>query len=409
MRHMQKIVFVAPFLMESTLRFIEAVCGLPGVEVGLISQDPAERIPQALRPRLAEHLAVPDALDPQGIADGVRTLSSRMGGIDRLLGTLEELQVPLGEVRATLGITGMSGETAQNFRDKARMKDVLQQAGLPCARHRRVSSAAETWAFAAEVGYPLIVKPTAGSGSRNTFRVDTEERLGEVLSWGVPTSGQTTMIEEFVSGEEHSFDSVFLNGKLVWYSINHYFPGCLEVLENDWIQWSVVLPREVDNPTYGKIRHAAEQSLQALGMVNGLSHLEWFEREDGSVVISEVGARPPGAQFTSLISYAHNIDFYRAWARLMVFDEFDPPARPYAAGIAFLRGQGSGRIKAIHGVQEAARDLSGLAVEVKLPVPGARTTGAYDGDGFVLVRHPETDVVEQALSRIVNQIRVDVE
>jgi predicted ATP-grasp superfamily ATP-dependent carboligase len=409
MRAMTKIVFVAPFLLESTLRFIEAACSLPGVEVGLVSQDPVQRIPEALRPRLSEHLAVADALDPQRIAEAVRTLSSRMGGIDRLLGTLEELQVPLGEVRSTLGIVGMRGETAQNFRDKARMKDILQQAGLPCARHRRVSSRAEAWAFATEVGYPLIVKPTAGSGSRNTFRVEDEERLREVLSWGSPSSGQTTMIEEFITGDEYSFDSVFLNGKLVWYSINHYYPGCLEVLENNWIQWAVVLPREADDPVYDRIRHAAEQSLKALGMYTGLSHMEWFKRKNGDVVISEVGARPPGAQFTTLISYAHDINFYNAWARLMVFDEFDPPGRPYAAGIAFLRGQGSGRIKAIHGVQEAARDVGGVAVDVKLPVEGTRTTGTYDGDGFVLVRHPETQVVEQALERIVSQIRVEVE
>jgi hypothetical protein len=42
-------------------------------------------------------------------------------------------------------------------------------------------------------------------------------------------------------------------------------------------------------------------------------------------------------------------------------------------------------------------------------VEGTRTTGTYDGDGFVLVRHPETQVVEQALERIVSQIRVEIE
>ena len=70
-------------------------------------------------------------------------------------------------------------------------------------------------------------------------------------------------------------------------------------------------------------------------------------RADGRYAISEVGARPPGAQFVRLISYAHDTDMYRAWARLMIFDEFDPPERPFAAGAAYLRGQGTGRVKAV--------------------------------------------------------------
>jgi biotin carboxylase len=303
----------------------------------------------------------------------------------------------------------MSGSTARNFRDKARMKDVLAAAGLPCARHARVSSEEEVWRFARETGYPLIFKPTAGSGSRSTFRVQDEEQLREALGRGAPTAQSESMIEEFVTGEEHSFDSVCLDGKLVWYSTTDYFPGPLQVLENPWIQWCVVLPREVRRPDVDGFVPVAQAALRALGMVNGFSHMEWFRRPDGRYAISEVGARPPGAQFVRLISYAHDTDLYAAWARLMIFDEFVPPARPFAAGAAYLRGQGTGRVKAVRGLREV-RDLVGkLAVEVKLPPQGAPTTGTYDGDGYVIVRHPRTEVVRKALSVLVRTVRVELE
>jgi hypothetical protein len=126
------------------------------------------------------------------------------------------------------------------------------------------------------------------------------------------------------------------------------------------------------------------------------------------VAISEVGARPPGAQFTTLMSYAHDTDMYRAWARLMVFDEFDPPERKYAAGAAFLRGQGRGRIKAIHGIEELRKNVESLAVEVRLPRIGAPSKGTYDGDGYVIVRHPDTEVVREATAQIVHHIRVEL-
>jgi biotin carboxylase len=303
----------------------------------------------------------------------------------------------------------MDGETARNFRDKARMKEVLRAHGLPCARHVRVKTPEEALGFVREVGFPVIVKPTAGSGSRDTFRVEDEDQLREVLNLDGAPSGAETMIEEFITGREHSFDSVFLGGRLVWHSVCHYFPRPLDIMENEWMQWCVVIPREADHPRYRDIRVVAERSLQVLGMENGLSHMEWFRRPDGGLAISEVGARPPGAQFVTLISYAHAIDLYRAWAHLMVFDEFAPPERPFAAGAAFLRAQGSGKkITAIRGAEEVVASLRGVAVEVQLPAEGAVPRSGYEGDGYVIVRHPRTEVVEDALDQIVRNIRVEL-
>lgn len=44
---------------------------------------------------------------------------------------------------AIIGVEGIGESVARNFRDKARMKDVLRDAGVPCARHKRLNSAAE--------------------------------------------------------------------------------------------------------------------------------------------------------------------------------------------------------------------------------------------------------------------------
>ncbi len=121
-----------------------------------------------------------------------------------------------------------------------------------------------------------------------------------------------------------------------------------------------------------------------------------------------MGARPPGAQITSLISYAHDVDFYRAWARLVALDEFEPPAREYAAGCAYLRGQGKGRVKAVHNLSVIERELAPIVVESKLPRPGQAQSTSYEGEGYVILRHPETAVVEEGLKRIVSTVRVEL-
>jgi len=155
-------------------------------------------------------------------------------------------------------------------------------------------------------------------------------------------------------------------------------------------------------------RIAGFAGVRALGLETGLSHMEWFRLGDDRIAVSEVGARPPGAQFTSLLSYAHDTDFYRAWPQLMVFDEFAPPPRRYAAGAAYVRGQGRGRVRRIAGLDEAQRRFGDLVVEAKLPREGQAPSDSYEGDGFIIVRHPETEVVENALREIVRLIRVEL-
>jgi len=406
---MVNVVFVAPFFLDTTLRFVDAAAGLPGVRLGLVSQDPEEKLPKGLRSRLAGHYRVEDGVAVDSLRPALHAMRKAFGSVDRILGTLEQLQVPLGALRDELSVPGLGADAALNFRDKARMKTVLAKAGLPCARHRLATHPEDAFAFAQEVGYPLILKPPAGAGARATYRCDDEKTLGECVSAMRPSPQQPVLVEEFMTGEEHSFDSVVLGGKIAWYSVNDYYPSPIEVLRHPWIQWCVVSPREVDRPRYAAIREAAGPALSALGLENGLSHMEWFLRPDGRIAISEVGARPPGAQFATLISYAHDFDLYREWAKLMVFDRFEPPPRRFAVGAAYLRGQGTGdRVKAIHGIAEAQKEVGDLVVEAKLPQAGQSPSGTYEGEGYIILRHPETDVVERGLRRLVERIYVEL-
>jgi formate-dependent phosphoribosylglycinamide formyltransferase (GAR transformylase) len=406
---MPNVVFVAPFLLAATSRFVRSVAQLPGVRFGLISQGPVEQLDADLRPQVAAHYRVDDTFDAQQLIRATKWIASRMQGVDRLLGTLEQLQVPLAEAREELGLEGMRAETARNFREKNRMKELLRAAGIPVARQRLLRSVEEGVAFARDVGYPLVVKPPAGAGAIATFQVEDEEQMRRGLQ-GIGASGENPVqCEEFISGLERSFEVVSMGGKPVWHSLTRYAPPPLDVLRNPWIQWTVLLPgREVDDPGYDDVRKAGFAALKALGMDTGISHMEWFRRRDNSVLVSEIAGRPPGAQIMTLISYAHDIDMYSAWARLMVYGEFDPPPRKYAAGAAFLRGQGRGRVTAIHGIERAQRELGQLVVEAKLPQKGQPQASSYEGEGYVIFKHEDTTLVERALQRVIEIVRVEL-
>lgn len=223
-----------------------------------------------------------------------------------------------------------------------------------------------------------------------------------------PEPDRPTLLEEFVVGDEHAFDCVFVNGKPRWWNISRYHPTPLEVMENPWIQWVVVLPRDISGPEYTAIGQAGPEAIATFGLDTGLVHMEWFRRADGSIAISEAAVRPPGAQFSTLISYAHDFDLYSAWARLMIFREFDPPERRYSVGAVYLRGQGDGKVRVIHGLDVAQSKVAGLVIEAKLPEEGQSPTGHYEGEGYVIVRHPDTSRVEEAVAAIVSSVRVEL-
>ena len=404
---MKHVVFVVPYLGQTTYRFFTPMLQIPDVRVSVVTHEPLENFPSSVRDQLVGHYRVNNTLDAGQVVMACRFLMQKNGPIHRLVGFLEDLQITLGIVRDHLGIFGMNEATARNFREKARMKDVLRNNGLPCARHLLATNAEDVWAFRQKVGYPIVIKPPAGAGARNTFQINNDQEMRDYLSVSQLSQQDPTLFEEFIQGEEYSFEGISIDGQLVWYSATRYYPTPLEVLKNPWIQWCVLLPKELDAPHYRSILEANKKALPALGMQTGLSHMEWFLRKDGSIAISEVAARPPGAQIMTLTALGHDFDFHKAWVELMILNRFPNPQRKYAAGAAFLRGQGKGRVKAVHGLDQAQREVGDLVVEAKLPQIGQTPSPSYEGEGYVVVKHHDTEVVKKALSRLISTIRVE--
>jgi len=91
----------------------------------------------------------------------------------------------------------------------------------------------------------------------------------------------------------------------------------------------------------------------------------------------------------------------------VVDDGFDGPfVRKYAVGCAYLRGVGRGRVLRVSGVDRAQELVGRHVVEARLPEPGAPRSDSYEGDGHVIVRHPDTEVVTAAMKTIIETIQV---
>lgn len=403
------VAIVAPFFRPNTLRYLDALVRLPDVRLSVLTCDSARTL-AARAPKLAQKVhavvSVATSLDGAAITQAARELMATHGTIDRLLGILEQLQQPIGEARTALSIPGMSAEVAFNFRDKARMKDVLRAAGLDVARHCRVTSIAQGRAFAELVGFPLVLKPVAGVGAKATVRISGAEELETALAQFRPSESTPVQAEEFITGIERTLEAVLIDGEPVWWSGTRYAPSPLQTLENAWMQYTVTLPAEETAPWTDFVATSV-RALQALGLKTGLSHMEWFETADGRFVIGEVGARPPGVNIMPLMSHVFGHDMIAAWCRLMVFGTWPALERQQAAGSAFFRAQGRGeRIVAVTGLARAQSEIGRFVVDRDLPRIGARPNDGYVGDGWAIVAAPTTKQVHSALGTLVRTVRV---
>ena len=401
---MRNVVFIAPFPAEATLRFVRAARRLDNVRLLGVVHTP----PSGEDAGLFDHIARienPLSLDQQ--AEAIEALTKRFGPVHRILGILEHIQVHLAKLRAHFGVEGLSVPSAERFRDKTQMKQALRAAGLPTARYRLLKTMGDARDFVREVGLPIILKPPAGAGCKATVRVTRPEMLEPAVRALAPRPEEVLLAEELIVGQEHSLETITVNGDVKLMSITDYAPTPLEVVENPWIQWTVLAPRDIDHPELDEIKAIGRKAVETLGLKSGLTHMEWFRRPDGSLAIGEIAARPPGANIVRLAGLAYDTSFYRAWARAEVDDTFDGPwPRAYATGCAFLRGVGQGRVIAVDGVKKLHDLIGEIVVEAKLPSLGAPKNDSYEGDGYVLVRHPDTDVVRRALRTVIETVRV---
>ena len=386
------------------MRFVRAAARLQDVRLlGVVHTPPAGDEARIYK----DFVRVENPMDTGNLIEGVRELARRHGPPHRIVGILEATMVQLAQVRAHFGVEGTTPAVAELFRDKSRMKAALTAAGLPVARNALLKNLNDARAFAQAIGFPMILKPPAGMGAKSTFRMRS---LGQLLHTchGLGVSASNPILaEEFLRGREFSFETLTVGGEVRLHSISHYLPTCLEVLENPWVQWCCLLPRDISGREYDGARKLGFAAIKALGLKDGVTHMEWFQRPDGSLAIGEIAQRPPGANISTMTGLAHGTDLFRAWGRAQVDGAFDGPwERKFAVGSAFLRGMGRGRVASVTGVRELHAAVGKWIVEAKLPTIGAFKSDGYEGDGYVVVRDSDTQVVKQVLKKVIETVKV---
>ena len=370
--------------------------------------DQAEHdLPPIAKEALSAYLQVPSFSDEAAVLGKIAEAAGRVR-IDRIECTWEPFMVLAAKVREMLGLPGMTVEQTIPFRDKEVMKRVLDQNGIRTPRHVSTTTKAGVRTAAGQIGYPICVKPIAGAGSADTYRVDSDDHLEQIL----PLLGHVkeVSVEEFIEAEEFTFDTICVSGEIKYFNICSYRPRPLMGRSHQWISQQTIAVRDVLDPFFDSGRQMGVDVIKALGFRDGFTHMEWYRKEDGEAVFGEIGARPPGASTVDLMNFANDFDIYEGWGEAVTNGTFSQPVnRSYNAGHTFKRAQGDGRIKRIEGLEGLMADFGQhFCVVDLLPVGAPRRDWKQTlrSDGMIIVRHPDFGTTCEILDQIGTRLQM---
>jgi hypothetical protein len=400
------VLMLSPGFPAEMPHFTRGLAEVGANVIGLGDQ-PEGALPELTRKHLSAYVQVSSFADEAAVLGDVRRLASK-AKIDRVECLFELVMVLAARIREDLGLPGMSVEQTTAFRDKEIMKQHLDRAGIRTPRHSNAFSAAKIREEAERIGFPLVVKPIAGAGSQDTYRLDGPADLEAVIPR--LRHVEEVSVEEFVQGEDYTFDTVCADGEVLYYNIAYYRPRALVSRQHQWISQQTICRRDVDSDWVASGREMGFHVLKALGFSTGFTHMEWFRQEDGTAVFGEIAARAPGVRTVDLMNFASDLDLYRGWAEAACYGRFSQPVdRKYHSAGIFKRAQGAGVVQKIEGLDRILAQYGEHICAVDLtPVgqPAKDWRRSLLADGFVMLRHEDLDSTLHMADRVATEVQL---
>jgi len=345
-----------------------------------------------LREDLTEYYRVEDLHSIDQLRAAVRHFIARHGPVDRLESLNEYWLQTDAILRTEFDIVGLRVDDMDTVKRKSAMKAVFESAGVAVGRWQVLRHGApEARRFVEEVGYPFIAKPDVGVGAARTYVIGNDADLDAFLG---DRPGIDYILEEYLDGRLVSYDGlVDRDGEIIYSSSLVYGIPVLEsVRGKDMHFW-------VDRHIAPDLEEAGRRIVRAYGLRERPFHFELFRMPGGELVALEVNMRQPGGAVVDMWNWAGDVDFFRAWAEMLVHGTATISSRKPA--YVLWSGRKPGRpYRLTH--EEVATRFADLLIHVeRVDDVFATAMGAF---GYIL-RHPDLDTLLAASAEILDTSR----
>ena len=400
------IVFVEPRFPGNQKLFIRGLAEI-GATVTAIGEGSKDSLDDELKRWLTHYEEVRNVTDPTQVLEALKFIQGKKA-VDRIEASIEAHIMSTAKVREAAGIPGTSVKTAFLCRDKPAMKEALRAGGVSCAQSTAANNAAEVYAFAEQVGFPLILKPRDGAGASGATRVDSKSELDTALgSFG---GAKSIAVEEFIEGHEGFYDTLTIDGKVAHDFACHYYPNVLESMRTRWISPQFIATNRIDSaPAYVEVKAMGQKVIEVLGIETSATHMEWFFGPKG-LKFSEIGCRPPGVRAWDLYNVGNDMDLYREWGMLLLAGRpSQKPSRRFSAGIIALRPDRDGQIAGYEGLPQIGNMFGSNIIDVHLPPEGHATQpveAGYMANAWIRMKHENYDDLRRILDIVGQTVKV---
>ncbi|GGO02920.1 carbamoyl-phosphate synthase large chain [Microbispora rosea subsp. aerata] len=234
-------------------------------------------------------------------------------------------QTPLGLAQALkdagVPVVGTSPESIHLAEDRGAFGRVLAEAGLPAPKHGTATTVDEAKAVAAEIGYPVLVRPSYVLGGAGMAIVYDEDTLAAYMARAA--SEHPVLIDRFLD------DAIEIDVDALYDGEELYLGGVMEHIEEAGIHSGdsacALPPITLGGFDIKRIRAATEAIARGVG-VRGLLNVQYAM---ASNVLYVLEANPRASRTVPFVSKATAVPLAKAAARLMM-----------GATIAELRAEG---------------------------------------------------------------------
>ena len=185
-------------------------------------------------------------------------------------------------------IIGTDCDAIEKAENRDAFEKILKSLDIPQPRGRAVTKVEDGVSAAAEIGYPVLVRPSFVLGGRAMQIVADEEQLRHYLRTAVEIDeDKPVLVDKYIVGKEVEVDAI-CDG------INVFVPGIMELVERTGIHSgdsiSVYPPFSISNKVKGTILQYAKKLGLGIGII-GLFNIQFIVDKNENVFIIEVNPR----------------------------------------------------------------------------------------------------------------------
>ncbi|MFI6492068.1 ATP-grasp domain-containing protein [Streptomyces sp. NPDC050564] len=255
-----------------------------------------------------------DATDAEALRARVLAVH-RERPIDGFVATVDALVVPVARVAEELGIPFTSAHGAATAKLKHRCREVLAAAGVDDTRYAVVGGYVEAAAFAAEVGYPVVLKPARGSASEGAHIVPDRARLWDL--WRQVKPGRApyqdgVLVEQYLTGRFLSAELGLSHGRFLRLAVSERKTWD----RHEALEVGTTIPAAIDADSYERVMAFAEAAVSAVGLRLGIFHVEIMLGDDGRPRLIELNPRLMGSCLPNLFQLAGGGDPFELLVRI---------------------------------------------------------------------------------------------